>query len=110
MDKMIEDIIVVAQRENAEHDITGILAFDKTQHLVEQYVEGPRERVDQLIDNIRRDPRLVPGTFELLFRTTLAWGHVFPSWKIELVEDLTQFHETLVVKLMRIKRNQTLFE
>lgn len=44
-----------AKEENVKHDITGILIYKNEQFL--QFIEGPDENIDELIEKIKRDQR-----------------------------------------------------
>jgi len=51
----LADIGQSAQRNNAEHGITGMLVHDHGHYV--QLLEGPPESLEHLLGNIRRDPR-----------------------------------------------------
>jgi Sensors of blue-light using FAD len=51
----LEDVLNVARERNTRDDISGILLFEGTSFL--QVLEGDQERIDALLESIRRDPR-----------------------------------------------------
>ncbi|WP_135079343.1 BLUF domain-containing protein [Terasakiella sp. SH-1] len=53
--KDIEDIIEVARRENIKRNITGVLIYHNS--IFVQVLEGEKDDVYQLLENIKRDER-----------------------------------------------------
>lgn len=51
----VADIVKTARNFNKTQGITGILVFDGQRFC--QYIEGPQPALQQLIDNIAKDPR-----------------------------------------------------
>ena len=51
----LTDIVGVAKRKNPEFDITGVLFYLEGKFL--QVIEGPKEHIAQLMQNISADPR-----------------------------------------------------
>jgi hypothetical protein len=51
----VEAILATARRENADHDVTGMLLYDSTSFL--QLLEGPQEGVSRIFDSICEDDR-----------------------------------------------------
>lgn len=51
----VKDFIPIAQMKNAEHKITGIIISSDQFYL--QLIEGNRDKVNQLYNNILKDPR-----------------------------------------------------
>ena len=77
----VDGIIAVARRRNPLNGITGLLVYGSG--IFFQWLEGPRDRVTQLMDNIKRDTRhdtIVPLTESEEVRERL-----FPDWAMELV-------------------------
>ena len=55
IDIVLNNIVKVAQQENAKHDITGVLFFQDGKFM--QVIEGPEAKLRQLMHNIEADPR-----------------------------------------------------
>lgn len=71
-------IIEVSARNNPGREITGFLVA--TQNSFLQLVEGPVERLDELIAVLQRDPRHRDISFLLRERVE---RRDFPSWKMQ---------------------------
>lgn len=76
----IIDIMAEAQINNSSASITGVLAYDRGRFV--QYIEGPPDRIDALIDRLRRDDRHTGFTVR-------SEGPVetrrFPDWSMALL-------------------------
>jgi Sensors of blue-light using FAD len=90
----VEGIIAVAQRQNAIYGITGLLVFGSGVFF--QWLEGPRDRVTQLMDNIKRDQR--HDTIVALSENEEVGERLFPDWDMELVnaEDIREVLEDAI--------------
>ena len=77
----VEGIISVAQRCNPIKGITGLLVFGSGVFF--QWLEGPREHVTQLMQNIKRDTR--HDTIVALSESEETRERLFPDWAMELV-------------------------
>lgn len=77
----VDHILQTARRHNAAHGITGMLVFGSG--IFFQWLEGPRPAVQQLMANLRADPRhseVVELSSEEEVRERL-----FPTWDMERV-------------------------
>lgn len=74
-DSQLEDILAVARRMNALHQITGMLAYWDGNFI--QYIEGPAPEIDQLLRNLGGDPR--HAGIIVMQRGTVA-QRAFPEW------------------------------
>jgi hypothetical protein len=91
------DIGQTARDLNGLDGITGLLLFNGTNFL--QWVEGPPEAIDELMERIRRDPR--HSAVEIR-ETQLADDRLFPDWSMKLVRvrtQLMQAHEDVLESL-----------
>jgi hypothetical protein len=77
----VDRIIAVAQRRNPVNGITGLLVFGSG--IFFQWLEGPRDRVTQLMNNIKRDAR--HDTIVPLSESEEVRERLFPDWAMELV-------------------------
>lgn len=74
----VADIIKTARSFNQQHEITGMLIFDGMRFA--QYIEGPKEAIQGLIDRIGCDPRhhqIVP-----LLHAPLDGARRFARWSM----------------------------
>ena len=76
-DVEIEDLLRQSRMANAAADVTGLLLYWDGNFL--QYIEGPQESVEKLLDRIRIDPR--HGGLIVLDKTTIA-KRAFPDWRM----------------------------
>lgn len=78
-DSQLDDILKTALRNNADHGITGILAYSSGSFI--QYVEGPRAELDQLERNLNADQRhrgmYVSERGEIAARAFPDWSMAF---------------------------------
>jgi hypothetical protein len=77
----VDRIISVAQRHNPINAITGLLVFGSG--IFFQWLEGPRDRVTQLMSNITGDTR--HDTVVALSESEEVRERLFPDWAMELV-------------------------
>ena len=77
----IADIIKVARRFNKEHHITGLLIFDGQRFC--QYIEGPDEALQGLIQSIKKDPRHINFKPKLAFYDQQQ--RMFSNWSMAYV-------------------------
>jgi hypothetical protein len=77
----VDGIIAVAQRRNPLNGITGLLVFGSG--IFFQWLEGPRARVTQLMNNIKNDVR--HDTIVPLSESEEVRERLFPDWAMELV-------------------------
>jgi hypothetical protein len=78
---VVDSIIAVARRRNPVNGITGLLVFGSG--IFFQWLEGPRDRVTQLMTNIKRDTR--HDTVVPLSESEEVRERMFPDWDMELV-------------------------
>lgn len=72
---------------NGIDGISGLLLFNGTHFL--QWIEGPLESIDQLIERLRRDPR--HSGFEIRDER-LSERRMFGDWTMKLVRVRSNFH------------------
>lgn len=75
------DILKSARDLNAIDGITGLLIFDGSRFL--QWIEGPPQAIDDLIERLRRDPR--HSAFEIREEGG-ADDRLFGGWTMEMVQ------------------------
>ncbi len=73
----VDAIVDWSQRRNRDLDVTGALVF--TEKRFAQYLEGPADGVDALMESIRRDPR--HRNVDVVFRRTILRRH-FATWAL----------------------------
>ena len=73
----VDAIVEWSQRRNQALDVTGALVF--TEKRFAQYLEGPAESVDRLMESISRDPR--HKDVDLVFRRPIMRRH-FATWAL----------------------------
>ena len=86
----VERILTTARRRNAEYGITGLLVFG--QGIFFQWLEGPRDRLSELMGMIRTDRR--HDQIILLSEVEEVRERLFPDWEMERV-DGEQIREVL---------------
>lgn len=90
----LNEIQQLAQLENKKHEITGYLTYKKNTFI--QYIEGPKESLDQLISNLKKDDR---HKLKKSFVLPIKDKRVFQNWSMRYIEydDLIEigFHELL---------------
>ena len=107
MDKdTLDKIITTAKKHNPRFGITGLLVFGSG--IFFQWLEGPRDNVTSLYNNISADPRhseVVLLTKEDEFRERL-----FPNWDMELVaaEDISTVLKDAMHEVSEPKQKNTL--
>jgi hypothetical protein len=107
MDKdTLDKIITTAKQHNPRFGITGLLVFGSG--IFFQWLEGPRDNVTSLYNNISADPRhseVVLLTKEDEFRERL-----FPNWDMELVaaEDISTVLKDAMHEVSEPKQKNTL--
>ena len=77
----VPDILKEARRFNKAHQITGLLMFDG--HRFAQYIEGPPDMVELLIDKLYNDPR--HANFTQQYNALRTCDRLFPSWSMAYV-------------------------
>ena len=79
-ERQLLDIHAAARDLNGIDGITGLLIFNGTHFL--QWIEGPPQAIDDLVERLRRDPRHT--AFELR-EEHFADERLFGDWSMELV-------------------------
>ena len=72
------NIIEVSARNNPDREVTGFLIATRSEFL--QLVEGPTERLEELLSVLKRDPRHC--RIQILLRDPIQERH-FPAWKMQ---------------------------
>jgi hypothetical protein len=80
-DTTVRQIVAVARRNNAIHGITGLLVHGAGVYF--QWLEGPPQSINRLMQNIERDPR--HRDVVILDRNLDEPERVFPQWEMEAV-------------------------
>jgi hypothetical protein len=80
--KEVSRIVGVSRPRNAGEAITGLLIFDGDTFC--QYVEGPPEAVDALLQRLRRDPR--HDDMQVLLDGTWDGARRFSDWRLGYVD------------------------
>ena len=78
----VQAIVATARRYNPAHGLTGLLVYGSDVFF--QWLEGPKESVVALMNNIRRDTRHTT-VVELTVNEEVR-ERVFPTWDMELVQ------------------------
>lgn len=73
----IQEILRQSRQNNATRDVTGLLLYWDGNFL--QYIEGPADSVDGLLETIRRDSR--HSGLTVLDRGVIA-ARAFPDWRM----------------------------
>ena len=77
----VAEIVKTARSFNKEHQITGMLVFDGQRFC--QYIEGPRQDLQALIDRIEVDAR--HHQFEPKHHAPLNGKRMFSNWSMAYV-------------------------
>lgn len=85
-EQQLIDIHAAARDLNGIDGITGILIFNGTHFL--QWIEGPPQAIDDLIERLRRDPR--HSAFEIR-EEVFANERLFAHWSLALVRVRAQY-------------------
>ncbi len=93
-DDAIESILNQSRSSNAQHGITGVLCVCQAGRVFMQVLEGAREEVSRLYNNIVRDPR--HGDIMLLDYTEIT-ERVFVAWRMGRV-DLNKVNLSIILK------------
>ena len=80
--RAVDRILASSHRHNPERGITGLLVFGSG--IFFQWLEGPRDGVQELMDILRKDPR--HQDVVTLAETEEVRERLFPDWSMELVE------------------------
>jgi hypothetical protein len=80
-DPALDRVIATARRHNSVHGITGLLVYGNG--IFFQWLEGPRQTVQPLMERIRADPRH-EDVVELTHAEEVR-ERLFPTWDMELV-------------------------
>lgn len=86
----VDRIIATAHRYNPMHGITGLLVFGSGVFF--QWIEGPREQMQILMDKIRADTR--HERVVVLSESEEVRERLFPNWDMERV-DVDDIREVL---------------
>lgn len=78
---LLGEIQKVAETENKKNDITGYLTYKKDTFI--QYIEGPEEKINQLIINLKRDNR---HQFNKSIFLTPKTNRFFMDWSMKYIE------------------------
>lgn len=96
-DEQLRAIHEEAQSLNGIDGISGLLLFNGTHFL--QWIEGPPEAVDELVERLRRDHR--HSAFEIRDER-MADERIFGGWSMQLVRVRSSYllaHEDVVPQL-----------
>jgi hypothetical protein len=85
-DKVLDQIIELANHMNEIHDITGQLL--SCEYFIVQTIEGERSKVEQLFDNIKRDTRHIQ--VEAIDRREID-ARTYITWMARKVIGVTEF-------------------
>ena len=77
----VADIVKTARHFNKGHQITGMLVFDGQRFC--QYIEGPKDKLQELIDRIAVDPRHCQ--FEAKHQGPVLAKRLFENWSMAYV-------------------------
>lgn len=77
----LDDILSVARSQNARWRITGVLGFTGRTYV--QFLEGPAESLDSLLEQLRNDPRHTD--LRILARGPVA-GRLVATWTMARVD------------------------
>ena len=78
----VSRIVTAARQRNANDAITGLLVFDGDTFC--QYVEGPPEAVEALLQRLHADPR--HEQLQILIDGALPEGRRFSDWRLGYVD------------------------
>lgn len=78
----VDRIIAASHRHNPQRGITGLLVYGSG--IFFQWIEGPRDSVEELMALLRRDPR--HRDIVTLAETEEVRERLFPDWSMELVQ------------------------
>ena len=73
-------IIETSAANNADRDLTGFLLYSGGAFF--QYLEGPGDAIDRLIETLRHDPR--HHSLEIVLREP-AESRLFPKWRMKRI-------------------------
>ncbi len=99
-DQAIDDILTESRAKNAEHGITGVLCVCQTGRVFMQVLEGGREEVNALYNNIVRDAR--HSNVVLLDYEEIA-SRAFVGWRMGRV-DLGKVNLSIILKYSELPR------
>lgn len=88
------DIIASSARNNPQRDVTGFLVFTGEAFL--QFIEGPPQRLDELLGVLRNDPR--HRDLAVLSRHSIL-ARCFPSWRMHRFDATSGDPEPVVAAL-----------
>ncbi|NJC05961.1 hypothetical protein GGQ97_001754 [Sphingomonas kaistensis] len=86
-DEQLRSVHDDAQSLNGIDGISGLLLFNGTHFL--QWIEGPPEAVDDLVERLRRDPR--HSAFEIRDER-MSDERIFGGWSMKLVRVRSSYH------------------
>jgi hypothetical protein len=90
------DVLASTSSEmNQKHGITGYLYYTNQQ--IMQYIEGEELELEQLMSNIRNDPRHTVST-EMLHQN-ITERH-FPSWRMKALDNTANHYDQIESILM----------
>lgn len=94
--RVLHDIVQSAAKNNAEHDITGVLLFRNNHFL--QVLEGEAKDIATVFSKIKNDSR--HKNIEVLFESPIDKRN-YSQWKMELfnVNDPSQFSKPTLQKI-----------
>ena len=96
-DELLDSVLHQSRTSNAEHGITGILCVHPEGGVFLQALEGARDEVNALYNNIVRDPRHEDVT---LLGYQEIEERAFASWRMGRV-DLKKINPGLVLRFSR---------
>jgi len=77
-DTLLLNLLSSARKRNLQNQITGLLLYDDKTFV--QYIEGPKQPLNQLMATISRDPRHTVMAY--LLREPSEEGRLFPDWSM----------------------------
>ncbi len=93
----IDELVVQAERNNREKEITGILVA--CGDIFFQIIEGPAKHIDDLYGRIEKDPR-----HQDVLLLNSSWGvieRIFPDWSLRKVDlEACQKHRLEVLRVL----------
>lgn len=76
-DQEIDKILASCQENNRHDDITGVLLYSNSKFL--QYLEGDYNKINELFDKIKKDPR---HSNVVMLTSFAIQERSFPSWEM----------------------------
>ena len=83
-------VVEASASNNLRDDLTGFLIFSRNRFF--QLLEGPEDRIDDLLARLKRDPR--HGNIEVLSRAAIT-ERSFPRWQMKRLPNGPDMWNTL---------------